>query len=315
MADVAIIGTANLELILGPLSRIPEWGQLSLAPRMEVRKAGSAPSVAIPLHRLGVKSTVIASVGKDDFGYEIKKALRVEGLDTSGIIPVQGMPTGICVSVYREDGERLYISSPGAVEALNLDMILKQAPRALNEVSFVLLTGYFLLAGLGYGGTRKLLTLCKEQGKKTFLDPGWDAGGWKSNTRDQLNALLPLIDVFLPNQEELSALFGTPPEEPEVLSQRALQLGPSAVFIKRGARGASVLCEEGYFEEKVHEVKVAHRTAAGESFNAGVLYGFLKGLSPQETLRFANALAALYLERGLLNSPRVEEVKAFLASK
>jgi len=137
VAEAAIIGTANLELILGPLSNIPGRGQLSLAERTEIRKAGSAPSVAIPLHRLGIESLVIASVGKDDIGDDIKKALRDEGLGSSGIIPIRGMPTGICVSVYREDGERLYISSPGAVEALNCGMILARGSEALNEASYL----------------------------------------------------------------------------------------------------------------------------------------------------------------------------------
>ena len=39
---IGIIGTLNLELLLGPIDRIPAWGKQALVQGFEMRLAGSA---------------------------------------------------------------------------------------------------------------------------------------------------------------------------------------------------------------------------------------------------------------------------------
>jgi sugar/nucleoside kinase (ribokinase family) len=58
-------------------------------------------------------------------------------------------------------------------------------------------------------------------------------------------------------------------------------------------------------------------TGAGDSFRAGIIYGLLNEWSVERTIKFASALAALVCQSfpGVLNSPSVEQVKAFIEKR
>lgn len=63
-------------------------------------------------------------------------------------------------------------------------------------------------------------------------------------------------------------------------------------------------------------VEAVDTTGAGDSFRAGVAYGFLRGWQLERTIEFAAALAALVCTRfpGVLQSPGFDEVLAFMRS-
>ena len=58
-------------------------------------------------------------------------------------------------------------------------------------------------------------------------------------------------------------------------------------------------------------------TGAGDSFRAGVVYGFLNGWSADKTIDFAAAVAAMICTRfpGVLNSPTLDEVVDFMDAR
>jgi sugar/nucleoside kinase (ribokinase family) len=58
-------------------------------------------------------------------------------------------------------------------------------------------------------------------------------------------------------------------------------------------------------------------TGAGDSFRAGVVYGFLNGWTVDKTIDFAAAVAAMTCTRfpGVLNSPTLDEVVDFMDAR
>ena len=78
----------------------------------------------------------------------------------------------------------------------------------------------------------------------------------------------------------------------------------------------SVAIEDGKVCRQLSfKIKVTDTTGAGDVFNAGFLYGIMSSWDLKKTLKFATALASLYiLSEGKVMSLSVEKVQSFLKS-
>ncbi|MFH0965447.1 MAG: PfkB family carbohydrate kinase [Planctomycetota bacterium] len=290
MNEIVIIGTLNTEVILGPLRKLPSWGRQVLTRELDIRYAGSAVCVALPLRAMGLASLVVGTVGDDEPGRAIVRRLAEHRLPIAGVRVVKRLPTGACVSFFRPDGERKYVSSLGAIRALSPSTIRKALP---SSARIVLVTGLFLLPGLPLDEVARLFRQWRRRGITTCLDTGWDPEGWKRGTLSALGRILSVTDVFLPNLAEAGAITG---ERRGERAARALAaLGPATVIIKLGRRGAVGLFDGRFLAHRGFPRDVRDTTAAGEAFNAAVLLALRKGLCPEETLRFANLVASTFL--------------------
>lgn len=304
MKSICIVGSLNTELILGPADALPAWGNQILVKECDTRAAGSAMCVAMPLAALGVASDVVGTVGDDDAGRAIIRRLAEKGLDVGGVRIVKDRPTGTCVSIFAEDGERLYVSSLGAIAATTRRSI--DGP-CLRRADLVLVTGVFVLPGLTLDALTALFRELRAKGTIACLDTGWASAGWTHETIHRMRALLAATDVFLPNDVEARAITGTDSDSDAARALRAM--GPGTVIVKRGPQGALGIFGDELFEDPGFPTDVRDTTAAGEAFSAGVLYAMREGLDPARTLRFANAVASVFLKnKGAYGT--LEEVRA-----
>jgi sugar/nucleoside kinase (ribokinase family) len=62
------------------------------------------------------------------------------------------------------------------------------------------------------------------------------------------------------------------------------------------------------------DVDVVDTTGGGDAFRAGIVYGYLRGWSPEKMVRFAAAVAGLVCTRfpGVLDAPTLDEVVRFM---
>jgi ribokinase len=113
--------------------------------------------------------------------------------------------------------------------------------------------------------------------------------------------LLTRVDLLTPNEIEAGQLLGVAPslETDLARAEYLLQLGPRAVVLKQGARGALLATDDALrCSMPAFEVPVVDTTAAGDTFNAGFAVGLMRGMSPRGALRYATAAASLSLTRG-----------------
>lgn len=291
---IGVIGTVNMEVILGPASNLPRWGEQICVPELETRYMGSAASVALPLSRLGGEAVIVGTVGDDEAGLALRGSLQRQGLATEGIEVIKQAASGICVSLVRNDGEHVYVSSLGAIAALDEEMILAKRWPILSTSQLVLLTGLFLLPGLGIAGAISCFTKLQQQGVRTALDVGWDTAGWPEEHIEGVRRLLAVTDVFIPNQAEAEKIGEG--ESIEEIGRSLAKMGPGEVAIKMGKRGAVAVAEGEFVKDSGFPCDVRDTTAAGEAFNAGYLYGSCKGLPVKESLRLGNAVASMFLQ-------------------
>jgi len=311
MSKVCVTGNLNADLMLYPLGDFPAWGTEVIAGRMSWRPGGIGNAL-LSLAKLGVEVSVVANVGKDSIGQELLSTLEEAGVDVSHVEHSLNTRTGVSVGFGRKDGERAFVTHLGHLGLLDIDLVLRHR-EAWKEAQYILISGYFLLPGLGFEGTRALIHELYTEGKKTLFDTGWDIKGWPERSVQQVLRLLEEVDVFLPSLNEAQALTGenTPEDCLESLWHRSRR--PNCVIIKMGEAGSIARTKRGIFQQPAFPVLPLDTTGAGDCFNAGVIWGLLRNWDIQETLRFANALAATVISRPREDGyPALSKVEEYL---
>ena len=228
--SISVIGNVQLDVLASPVTAMPSPGGDTVIDRIAVRTAGAAGNVALALAALGSPHRLYGAVGDDDAGRWVASELQRLGL-AGDVLVVEGQATGISIALEAPGRERAFLTAHGVLT----DYGLADIPACAVSADLVLLTGYFSLPGLRGAGTRQLLERARSAGACTFFDTGWDPEEWEGDAVREVLDLLPLVDVFLPNEPEALALTG------ERTAEAALAaLGrhcPGWVVLKRGPLG------------------------------------------------------------------------------
>jgi sugar/nucleoside kinase (ribokinase family) len=279
--DVIVVGELNADLILrGEVT--PAFGQVEqIIDDAELTLGSSSAIFACGAARLGLRAAFCGKVGDDEFGRFVLRELARHGVNTDSVIIDPSVKTGLSVILSRPD-DRAILTHLGSIAALRFDEI--ELAR-LSHARHLHLGSYFLLHALRPDVPR-LFDEAKGRGLTISIDTNYDpAEQWAGGLRDALQR----IDVFLPNETELLAL--TRETSIEAGLDRLSDI--PTVAVKLGARGA--IARRG--SEIVHApsipVDVVDTTGAGDSFDAGFVYGFLHGWPLERTLRLAAVCGAL----------------------
>ncbi len=290
-ASVTIVGNVNADILVRPLSDLPPPGGDVLVDSIELRVGGAAANAAMALARLGLTPRLVGAVGDDDLGRLMLASLRE--LELAGDVRVlPSVPTGVSICVEAPRRDRAFVSVRGALNRFDASMVPDDALAA----QFLLLCGYFTLPALRGRPARTLLERARRAGATVLLDPDVHAEGWPPAVRREIEALLPLVDGFLPNEHEAGGLTGCgDPAE----AGRALQRhGGCWVVVKAGRQGVvAVPPKGGTIRVPAQAVTVRDTTGAGDSFNAGVVYALSHGGTWPEALAFASQVAAAVVSR------------------
>ncbi len=291
MSQVVTLGDINVDIIASIL-RYPSPGGDGLAERVEVHSGGSAANTAIVLANFGVEVGIIGRVGRDAFSEQALTRLAEAGVDLSCIQRDEKIITGIMFIPVTPDGERTMFGYRGA--NLRLESALLDEGYIIQADVFHL-SGYALLAEPQRSAARRAVKMAHRAGVAISLDVGLEAA---SRATEEVKALLPLVDLFFPNQAEAEHLTGSSDVREAV---RALSgYGIKTVALKLGEQGCTVHCSARspdrrgeIFSVPTFAVEVQDTTGAGDSFDAGFILGRLWGLGIRESAILANALGAL----------------------
>ncbi len=282
--DVLAIGELNVDVILNNIDGFPKIGKEILAQNMTLTLGSSTAIFAANLAGLGAKVGFLGKIGKDSFGDLVINSLKDKGVDTSMVIIEEGICTGatICLN-YEED--RANVTHPGAMELLTIDDITDNQLLQAKHVHF---SSVFLQPGIR-NDIGNLFAWAKQLGLTTSLDPQWDpAETWDFDYK----SILPFVDIFLPNETELLHLTKTSNIESAFVE---LNQYAQNIVVKRGNKGSMLRTKNGEITElpAYLNTSVIDAIGAGDSFNAGFIYKFVKGATLTECLKFGNLTGAL----------------------
>jgi sugar/nucleoside kinase (ribokinase family) len=107
---------------------------------------------------------------------------------------------------------------------------------------------------------------------------------------DDLHALLPYVDLFMPSLAEVEVLTGG--SDLAAAAARFMAMGAGACIFKTGRVGVVHIGPEGQRRVPAFAIDPVDTTTCGDSFCAGVHAARWRGLGLDEALRFASAVAA-----------------------
>lgn len=306
--DVLAVGELNPDLILARIDgEAPRLGTEQRVGEFVTTLGSSTAICTVGMARLGLRAAFVARLGADDHGRFCLAALEREGIDTRHILVDPASRTGVTVSLtYPSD--RFLATFPGSMAELTAEAV---PDGVLERARHLHIASVFLQDALR-PGLAGLLARARSLGLSTSLDTGWDpAERW---TDDTLLAALPHLDLLLPNRAELAALSGC--SDPEAGAAWALENGVGAVVLKCGSHGAALFTPGERHRHPGYPAEVLDSTGAGDSFDAGFLFGFLRGWSSERSLAFGNACGALAVAAigGTGGFGSFAEVAVFLAA-
>jgi len=304
--DILVPGELNPDLILTDPNLEPRFGQAEVLVQDAALTPGSSSVIfACGAARLGLKVAFVGVVGDDMFGRFMIDALEVRNVDTSHVLIDPAQKTGLTVILNRVD-DRAMLTHLGAINALQAGQIPDEL---LSQSQHLHLASYFLQTHL-QPDVPDLFRRARSLGLTTSIDTNWDPDERWSGVHD----LLPLTNVFLPNENEAFALTGC-----DTVDAAAKELAADAevVVIKMGAEGGlAIKCDDRYRAPAILG-DVVDTVGAGDTFDAGFVFGYLQGWSLEKTLKLGIACGSLSTQKsgGLAGQPTLEEALAFLQDR
>jgi sugar/nucleoside kinase (ribokinase family) len=285
--DVTIAGELNLDLILyGLPDELPPEREL-LCNDMALTLGSSSAIVAHNLAALGAKVGFTSCIGQDDFGTIALERLRAMGVDVSTVVRIDPpAKTGLTVILPRAKWRNM-ITYSGTIAMLaqrHLDFEFLSSSRHFH------LSSYFLQTGL-QPYVPELLRRLKAAGLTISLDTNDDPlDKWESG----IERVLPLVDVFLPNEREAQKITRT--SDLGGALDKLSRLVP-LVVVKLGSEGSLAIQGSERLRSKPLQVECIDPVGAGDSFDAGFLSAFVQGADLPECLASGNLAGALSVTR------------------
>ncbi|MDB1125424.1 ribokinase [Vibrio algarum] len=306
MSKLIVLGSVNADHVL-KVPSFPRPGETLHGTGYQVIPGGKGANQAIAAVRLGADIGFIASVGDDAFGVAIKNSFSQEGMDIGAVLIEDNTPTGIAMIQVADTGENSICISAEANGKLDAARITPHL-HTIENADFLLMQ-----LETPMDGVELAAKTARSSGTKVVLNPAPATA-----LSDQL---LSCVDIITPNETEAEVLTGVTvfdEQSAQVSSDILHAKGIKIVMITLGSKGVWLSDEQGKGEIIAgFKVDATDTTAAGDTFNGGLVTGLLEGKSLKESVILAHAAAAISVTRfGAQTSiPTREEVDAFLAKQ
>jgi sugar/nucleoside kinase (ribokinase family) len=213
--------------------------------------AATAASYFSPVNLVGI-------VGSD-FSESEFKFWKSRKIDTAGVQRVEG-------KTFRWSGEYSWDLNTRETRSTELNVFEKFEPKLPDSYRK---TDFVLLANIAPALQSHVL---KQMNKPRFVVAD-TMNLWIETTRQDLDALLPHVDLLILNDSEAREMV----KETSLIKagRRIRQLGPRYVAIKKGEHGALLFGENEFFSCGAYPLEDIHDpTGAGDTF-AGGMAGYL----------------------------------------
>jgi ribokinase len=281
-----------------------EIGSMQKVDYMELGPGGAC-NVAITVARFGLPVTALGEVGDDRFGEIVLAGLAKEGVDIGGIKTTARARTPVAGVLVDSEAEPAYLGYPGR---LRIGELLPQWRTAIQNSRAFFTEGWVDHQAL-VAVNLEALDAARQADVISFFDPGPGNpaldGRWRAEAAARAS-------VILATEEEAYGLTGL--DDPVTSAQMLLARGPDLVVIKRGQAGCLIVRRNEAHLAPGFPVAVVDKTGAGDTLDAAVIYGYLRGLDTDSLGTLANAAGAAKVEkRGTgHNVPTIDEIRGVL---
>lgn len=304
--DAVVIGDVFTDLILSNFAAWPRLGEESFARSYHREIGGGAAITACGTARLGLRTALLAVVGNDDDTWLVDK-LKLRGVNTDNLRRHPSEPTGLTVSVSTSE-DRAFFTYLGANKSLS--NVLSES--ALRREVISRARHVHLACAPEPALLIDLIDELRASNVRVSMDVGWHEAWLKSPSSAQA---LQAVSLFMPNQREAEAMTGA--TEPQEILRVFARMNLPGVALKLGASGAALLLNRQTYACPAHRIDAVDTTGAGDCFDAGFIYGWLRSEAPESCLRIASICGALSTRGlgGVATFPTVMEIMTAMEMK
>lgn len=293
---------------------------------------GGEANVSVSLANYGIDTAFVTKLPDTAIGEGAIRVLRSFGVDTSKIVRGGGR-VGI------------YFLEKGASQRGSV-CIYDRAHSAIAEATQSdfdwdeIFEGaeWFHFTGITPALGENLVEICKaaceaakRKGIKISCDLNYRGKLWaKAQANVVMTELCKYVDVCIANEEDAKDVFGIEAEDTDIYGGKLNKAGYESVarqlMDRFGFEKVAITLrtsisandndwagmlydgDKAYYSKEYH-LHIVDRVGGGDSFGAGLIYGMLQGMEPQDTIEFAVAASALkHSIEGDFNRVTVEEV-------
>ena len=292
---IVIIGSINMDLVLR-VPRMPLPGETITGGQFRTIPGGKGANQAVACARLSadsVKVAMVACLGDDAFGAELRAALRKDGIDDSHVATIANTASGIASILVDDNGQNSIVLASGANAELSpahIDAargLIEQARIVVLQLESPLLT------------VIHAIKLAHALGKTVVLNP--------APAQTLPTELLGQIDYLVPNEIEAAMLAGIPAgsinidedndEHIAAVIGKLRAAGSTNVLVTLGEKGVYAALESGSAHFDAQAVKAVDTTAAGDTFIGGFVAALAEGRSEADAIALGQRAAAISVAR------------------
>ena len=247
---------------------------------------GSAANSMAGIAALGGRAAFIGQIADDQLGDIFAHDMRALGVQFDTPPLVGGLPTGRCLILVTEDGQRTMNTSPGASHQLRADALDEAL---IASAAIVFLEGYLWGPELPRAAMRRAVQIAHDAGREVAftLSESVCIAGRKEGFAAMIDS--GGIDLLFANEDEAMQLTGAA-DLRAALDDLSAKV-PTLV-VTRGAAGALAVEKGERVQVPAFQVaKVVDTTGAGDLFAAGFLAARCKGHDLEQSL-WTGAIAA-----------------------
>lgn len=248
---------------------------LAAAPAFVPHVGGSSANAARTAARLGAPVALATAVGADPWGGWLRERLQADGVDTTLVETLPGLPTAVAFVSVDAAGEPSFLIHAGAAAAATT-ALADRLPQAAAQASALVLT-----TGTMVGDDERAASLAARDaalgaGVPVVFDPNLRPGRWANAARAVSVAREYVDGAFLvkANRAEATALTGE--QDPVRAAEALLAGGARHVVVTLGADGAILRGRGLRLTVPGVPVDVLDATGAGDAVT-GVLLAHLAG--------------------------------------
>ena len=310
--DVMVVGSLSMDLVL-QVPRVPKVGETLAGHTFNTFVGGKGNNQALSAARAGANVSMLGKIGGDAWGEVVLNTLKQNGVNCNNMLIDTTIGTGIANIWVGPSGENCIVIVANSNGRLS--------PEDVDAAAGVIVTAKTLLLQLEVPveTITKAAAVAKRGKAQVILNP---APAPPSGVLPP--ALLANIDILIPNETEAELLTGIKPhddESTEACAVKLLSLGPKAVIITLGERGAIFVSQSETGLKKLHvaayPVKVVDSTAAGDAFCGAFASRLAQGASMEDAIRYGCAAGSLACTKAGAEPslPRVSELDLLVTSK
>ena len=282
--EVLTLGDINIDTVW-PIDRLPEAGHDAYVQAVSSGLGGATLNTAIVLDRLGQAAAVLSCLGSDPYAGQARSMISQTGVNQAYIVENAEHDTGLIFILVTPDGERTMITYRGA----NVYYRPEDVPEtAFKTASMLHISGYSLLQKPQADAVWRAVSFAQQNQIAISLDTGLEPA---LIIPDELRRLIAAADICISGPKETAQLFGT--DDPQEAARYLLNKGVQLTGIKLGEKGCYLADAKADCFCPAFNVEVKDTTGAGDSFTAGLLYGWLRGWELPACAVLGSALGAL----------------------